>query len=96
MKFMAKTDMLSATLRDLSLAGLQHSLVEYVPLEGYNAITGSNGNRKRSARLTAAFFVFSAGVLAYGAFLFDRVRKEIKNIPEFLKEPLSGAQGVFT
>mmetsp|Transcript_26289 Transcript_26289/g.47685 ORF Transcript_26289/g.47685 Transcript_26289/m.47685 type:complete len:489 (-) Transcript_26289:49-1515(-) len=28
MKFMAKTDMLSATLRDLSLAGLQHSLVE--------------------------------------------------------------------
>eukprot|EP00566_Odontella_aurita_P013132 CAMPEP_0113600024 /NCGR_PEP_ID=MMETSP0015_2-20120614/42478_1 /TAXON_ID=2838 /ORGANISM="Odontella" /LENGTH=476 /DNA_ID=CAMNT_0000508237 /DNA_START=85 /DNA_END=1512 /DNA_ORIENTATION=+ /assembly_acc=CAM_ASM_000160 len=88
MKFMAKTDMSSATLTDMSLASVQGTLVENIPLEGYSNI--SRGENTTSQWITGIFFVFSSTVLALGVFMFQRVRDEVKAIPGFLNEPFSG------
>jgi hypothetical protein len=84
MKFMAKTEMHSATFRDLALASTQGTLVNYV--EGYTSSAG----KPKSAWVTAFFFLFSMAVLAGGVYMSYKIRRELKNAPH--KEPLVSAQ----
>ena len=84
MKFMAKTEMYTATFRDLSLASTQGTLVNYIPVEGYTV-----GSSKGSTWVTTVFFIVSVAVLAGGIFMSYKVRKDLKGVPQFIsKEPL--------
>ena len=88
MKFMAKTEMFTATLRDLSLASTQGTLVKYIPVEGYTTERRQSSG-KGSAWVTSIFFVLSVSVLAVGIFMAYKVRKGLKDVPQFIsKEPL--------
>lgn len=91
MKFMAKTAMQSATFSTLSLASAQGTLSEYVTREGYTA--KRNSKKAPNPGGTGVFFVFSFLLSSYGAFMFYKARKEAKNMPTYLEQPLSG---VFT
>ena len=91
MKFMAKTAMQSATFSTLSLASAQGTLSEYVTREGYTA--KRNSKKAPHPGGTGVFFVFSFLLSSYGAFMFYKARKEAKNMPTYLEQPLSG---VFT
>jgi hypothetical protein len=82
MKFMAKTEMYSATFRDLALASTQGTLVNYV--EGYT--TGAL--KPKSAWVTAFFFLLSMVVLVVGVYMAYKARKDLKNVPQSVsKEP---------
>ena len=83
--------MQSATFRDLGLASTEGNLVEYVTSEGYSA--KRNSKKAPSPVGTGIFFLVSSLLTAYGGFMFYKARKEAKNMPQFLDQPLSG---VFT
>jgi hypothetical protein len=91
MKFMAKTNMQSATFSTLSMAQSQGSMSMYVTREGYTA--KRNTKKAPNPVGTGIFFLFSFILTSYGAFMFYKARKEAKNMPQFLEQPLSG---VFT
>ena len=88
MKFMAKTNMQSATFSTLSLASSQGTLSEYVTREGFTA--KRNSKKTPNPAGTGIFFAFSFLLSSYGAFMFYKARKEAKNMPSFLETPLSG------
>ena len=90
---MAKTTMLSASFRELALANSEGTLVEYVTREGYS---GKRNTKRISATGTGIFFLISSMLTLYGGFMFYKARKEAKNVPKFLEQPLSGVSGVFT
>lgn len=88
MKFMAKTEMYTATFRDLSLASTQGTLVKYIPVEGYTTERRQSSSTG-SAWVTGIFFILSVAVLSGGIYMAYKVRKDLKEAPQFIsKEPL--------
>ena len=92
MKFMAKTEMNTATFRDLSLAQSQGTLVDR-PLAGFMDSKARNARYMMESAGTALnylFFMVSAAVLFYGVTNFWRVRRKVKLAPKAQKmdEPL--------
>jgi hypothetical protein len=88
MKFMAKTYMQSATFRDLNLASTEGTMVEYVTSEGFNA--RRNTKAPPSVVVTSIFFLFSTMLTAYSGILFYKARRDAKNLPQLMEQPLTG------
>lgn len=95
MKFMAKTEMKTATIRDVTLANYQGTLVEN-PLKRYIG-SKNRGWFQRRRNSTSAFgmyffFICSLIIFGYGYISFTRVQKNSNyRLPRFqwnLKQPL--------
>jgi len=93
MKFMAKTSMDTATMRDVVLAHRQGTLVELVPVNGLESARGNS----RMARiglgfgnaLTVFYMIVSLLFLMYGILLFRKARKDANFAPNWsMKQPL--------
>jgi hypothetical protein len=89
MKFMAKTNMNTATFRDMSLGRYQGTLVA-TPLTGFE---GKKSWRRESFsnKMTYFFLAISVVFFTYGLVYFLRVRKATNYQPTFgwnVKEPL--------
>jgi hypothetical protein len=88
MKFMAKTEMYTATFRDLNLATMQGTL-NNSPLTSY---TNSMERRMIYYRgalgtcFTYLFFGLSMTVLVYGIFVLRKVKREEKSVPTWSTE----------
>jgi len=92
MKFMAKTQMNTATFRDLNLASLQGSLVDSPIKTKYAESKDRMKYYRRQTRgtfFTYGFFVLSIIVCVYGVGTFLRVRQRGDASPDFhAKTPL--------
>ncbi len=73
MKFMAKTEMQTATFRDLAVASAQGTLVDS-PLAGYRQKARSSPGMI----ITYLYMSISASVLVFGIFRFYKARQEQK------------------
>ena len=73
MKFMAKTEMQTATFRDLAVASAQGTLVDS-PLAGYRHKARVNPGMN----ITYLYMSMSACVLVFGIFRFYKARQERK------------------
>lgn len=92
MKFMAKTSMDTATMRDILLAYRQGSLVEELPINSLES-----HSRKPMSRVTRAFKMFGAivylvlslALLVHGIIRFRKARRDSNFAPNWSpKEPL--------
>ena len=84
MKFMAKTEMNTATFRDITLATSQGTLVDR-PLSGYRV------SKKFRSDVFGTYFylLISTSLLIYGIIKFRRIRKEVNFAPNWdPKQPL--------
>lgn len=95
MKFMAKTEMNTASFRDIILANAQGTLVEN-PLQGYMD-SKNRGWLARRRNSTSAFgmwfwLICSLALFGYGYMSFTKVQKDSTyRLPKFqwsLKQPL--------
>jgi len=78
MKFMAKTEMNTATFRDITLATSQGTLVNK-PLSGYRF-----SKRHRSGIFgTYLYLICSVSLLVYGIAKFRRIRRETNFAPNW-------------
>ena len=90
MKFMAKTEMQTATFRDLHLASMQGTLVDF-PLEEHAGGSARQSYYRRVAAgtfFTYVSFLFSLVVLVYGIVVFRKLRQSTVSPNWNANEPL--------
>jgi hypothetical protein len=84
MKFMAKTEMQTATFRDLAVASAQGTLVDS-PLAGYR----QKSRARPEVTETYLYLITSACILIFGIFRFRKVRQDHDFAPNWSpKQPL--------
>jgi len=90
MKFMAKTYMDTAMMRDVVLAHRQGSLVRHVPVSGLKGpVRFVKAKRAMNVFGTTLYFVASIALAAYGVTVFRKARADANFAPNWnLKQPL--------